>query len=265
MLKNGSFTEGWTNMPPAPGNLINQQPNGWTLRWINPGEPLFDSQDKATGVPECVHKLAGQLPAHEQLGAPNALILAGNATYKIFHFGGAFGAELKQTVAGLQPGSKATLTAPVLAVLYNDPDPFAAESGVWVDGQGRWVNGGEMGSRTWYRHKVEFTVPDSGQVTIAIRVKSKWPRKKDFFIDGVTLDAQQAGDHASSSPGGSTSTPGDGASSSTGDSQQGGAATEKKIVLTVPQGTAVIRAQTSTPDTVVIVAPQGVKIEVKKE
>ncbi|MCP5094394.1 MAG: hypothetical protein GY943_02445, partial [Chloroflexi bacterium] len=87
MLKNGSFTEGWTDMPPAPGNLINQQPNGWKLRWIEQDESLFGTGDKATGVPECVHKLAKQLPANEQLGAKDALILAGDTTYKIFHFG----------------------------------------------------------------------------------------------------------------------------------------------------------------------------------
>lgn len=249
MLKNGSFTAGWDDMPPAPGNLINQQPKGWTLRWIEPGKSLFGAADKAGGVPECVHKLSDQLPAHEQLGAPNALILAGNATYKIFHFGAAFGAELKQTVTGLKPGTQATLTVPVLVVLYDDPDPFAAESGVWVDGEGEWVNGGKMGNRNWFRHRVEFTVPENGQVTVEIRVKSKWPRKKDFFIDGITLDAQPADDHETAGP------PGD------GDDQ--GETQPDTIVVTVPKGTTVIRATTAQENTVVIVKPKGVKLKVQ--
>lgn len=189
MLKNGTFTDGWMDMPPA-GNLINQQPNGWILRWIEPGNSLFGAGDKAAGVPECVHKLAGQLPANEQLGAKDALILAGDTTYKIFHAGSPFGAELKQVMTGLKPGSKATLEVPVLAVLYDETDPFGAESGVWVNGQGQWVHGGQMGNRKWHRHKSTFTVPDNGTAIIEIRVKSKWPRKKDFFIDGITLDAE---------------------------------------------------------------------------
>jgi len=38
MLKNPSFEDGWQDLPPAPGNLTNQQPAGWTLRWLEPGE-----------------------------------------------------------------------------------------------------------------------------------------------------------------------------------------------------------------------------------
>lgn len=192
MLKNGSFTEGWTDLPPAPGFLVNQQPNGWILTWIEPGESLFGAGDKAKGVPECVHKLAKQLPPNEQLGGPDALILAGDTTYKIFHANSAFGAQLSQTVTGLKPGSKATLTVPVLAVLYNETDPFGAESGVWINGEGEWVNGGQMGNRKWHKHKVTFIVPDNGRAEIEIRVKSKWMRPKDFFIDGIKLKATPA-------------------------------------------------------------------------
>lgn len=189
MLKNGSFTEGWTNLPPY-GNLINQQPNGWTLRWIEPGESLFGAGDTAGGVPECVHKLAGQLPANEQFGGKDALILAGDTTYKLFHAGSPFGVELKQVVTGLKPGSQATLVVPILAVLYDEPDPYGAESGVWVNGEGEWINGGKMGNRKWYRHMITFVVPSNGTAVIEIRFKSKWARKKDFFIDGITLEAE---------------------------------------------------------------------------
>ncbi|MBE2222145.1 MAG: hypothetical protein IAF02_11420, partial [Anaerolineae bacterium] len=176
MLKNGSFSEGWTDMPPAPGNLINQQPNGWTLRWIKPGESLFGAGDTARGVPECVHKLSGQLPLNERLGGSQALILAGTATYKIFSAGASFGAELKQTVTGLQRGTTANLTVPVLVDLHGETDPFGAESGVWVNGEGQWIHGGKMQNRRWFRHKVTFAVPDNGEAEIVIRVKSKWPR-----------------------------------------------------------------------------------------
>ncbi|PID87298.1 MAG: hypothetical protein CSB13_00065 [Chloroflexi bacterium] len=192
MLRNGSFSEGWTDMPPLLGDLINQQPQNWILRWLEPGESLFGAGDTAQGVPECVHKLSDQLPLNERLGGPDALILAGSATYKIFNAGAPFGAELTQIVTGLKPGTPATLTVPVFVDLHGETDPFGAESGVWVNGEGQWVNGGTMQNRCWFRHTLEFTVPDNGQIEIAIRVKSKWPRPKDFFIDGVELEAEEA-------------------------------------------------------------------------
>jgi hypothetical protein len=264
MLKNGSFTEGWTDMPPAPGNLINQQPNSWQLSWIETGKSLFGAGDKASGVPECVHKLADQLPANEQLGATDALILAGDTTYKIFHFAGSFGAELKQTVTGLKPGSKATLTAPVLAVLYDETDPYGAESGVWVNGTGQWVNGGKMGNRKWYRHKVEFTVPANGQAIVSIRVKSKWPRKKDFFIDDISLKAETIATSIGSPP---IPVEGDKTAESPGTSHETTAPPQKKekVVVTVPKRMKVIKATSNEVDSVVIVVPKGTQVKVKKK
>ncbi|WP_420630593.1 hypothetical protein [Candidatus Leptofilum sp.] len=254
MLKNGTFTEGWMDMPPY-GNLINQQPNSWILRWIEPGNSLFGAGDKAAGVPECVHKLATQLPPNEQLGAKDALILAGDTTYKVFHASSPFGVELKQVVTGLKPGSEATLEVPILAVLNNDPDPYGAESGVWVNGQGSWVNGGQMGNRKWHRHQHTFTVPNNGTAIIEIRVKSKWPRPKDFFIDGITLTAVP------------TETPvilpdpimipdEDREVAETTASGAG-----KAVQITVPQGMKLVTAVSDEPNTVVLVVPKGVAVQ----
>ncbi|MFW5941955.1 MAG: NBR1-Ig-like domain-containing protein [Chloroflexota bacterium] len=193
MIDNGTFTEGWRDLPPAPGNLINQEPAGWRLQWLEPGRPLYDdAASQAGGVPECVHKLGEQLPPNEQLGQPDALILAGDTTYKIFHASAPFGATLSQTVTGLKPGSEATLTVPVRVHRHGDPDIFGAESGVWVNGEGGWVHSGQMGDRRWHRHQVRFTVPENGQAEVVIRIKSKWPRPKDFFFDGITLEAVPA-------------------------------------------------------------------------
>ena len=205
MLKNGSFTEGWETLPALPeaGYLKNQRPNGWQLEWLNKGDSLYDDPNTTVnGIPECVHKLSNQLPADEQLGGLKALILEGDTTYKIFSSGAKFGATLSQTVTGLQPGSQATLTVPIQAHLRGETDAYGAESGVWVNGEGGWVNGFDMGDRQWYRHIVTFTVPDSGEAEIVIRVKSKWPKGKDFFFDGIKLDAQlRATDVDDSQPG----------------------------------------------------------------
>ncbi len=194
-LRNGSFEEGWADLPPV-GALINQQPVGWTLSWVQPGTPLYDSGDVAGGVPECVHKHSTQLPWDEQLGGPEALILEGEYTYKMFHAAQPFGAQLVQTISGLSPGFVWRLTAPILADLHSDGDQYAVESGVWVNGIGGWANASVMGHRNWYTHTVDFSVPSNGKVTVVIRVKSKWPSPKDFFIDAVRVQWLGAADPA---------------------------------------------------------------------
>ncbi len=248
MLKNGSFEEGWTDMSPAPGYLINQQPNGWTVRWIELDEPLFDVADKASGVPECVHKLAEQLPADEQLGGAKALILDGSTVYKIFHFAGSFGTELKQTVTGLKAGSMAKLTVPILAVTYDQTDPYGTESGVWINGEGAWKNGNDMKNREWFYHEVEFEVPADGTAVIEIRVKNKWPTKKDFFIDNITLDAESGDTPAPPPDDDDTETP----ITPTPD--------KNVIRVSVPAGMNVITAVSDNTDTVIITAPAGTEV-----
>ena len=251
MLKNGSFTKGWDDLPPAPGHLINQNPKGWVLKWLEPGTSLFGADDKAQGVPECVHKLAKQLPPNEQLGAPDALILAGDTTYKIFHANSSFGAQLAQTVSGLKPGSKATLTVPILAVLYDETDPFGAESGVWVNGVGEWVHSGKMGNRQWYKHKITFIVPDNGTAVIEIRVKSKWMRPKDFFIDGITLKATAV----------TTPPPVIGQPPIEPPVQPHPAS--DTLQVHVPDGVKVVTAISNEPGIVVIVLPPGMKTDIQ--
>ncbi len=253
MLKNGSFSEGWDDLPPAPGFLINQQPKGWILNWVEPNESLFGAGDAARGVPECIHKLADQLPPNEQLGAEKALILVGDTTFKIFHANSAFGAQLSQTVTGLKPGSQATLTVPVLAIVYDDPDPFGAESGVWVNGEGEWVNSGRMGNRQWYKHKLTFDVPDDGTAVIDIRVKSKWMRPKDFFIDGITLKAT-----ADSTPPPVIADPPE-----QPPVQPPTETAVDTVKVQVPDGVKVVTAVSNEPNTVVIVLPPDLKADIQ--
>ena len=263
MLKNGSFTQGWTDLPPAPGYLINQQPNGWLLTWVELDTPLYGSGDLSKGVPECVHKLAAQLPPDEQLGAPKALILEGDVTYKIFHANAPFGAELKQRVTGLAPGTAAKLIAPVLAVLHGDGDMYGCESGAWVDTTGssnpddwagQWANAAQMGDRNWHRHEVEFTVPPSGEVTVYIRVKSKWPMPKDFFIDAVKLEAHAApvpsggGESYTMPPGSQPITP---------------APAPNTITVVAPRGLNVIMDVSDDPKTIVVKLPAGMRLNVQ--
>lgn len=196
-VENGSFEEGWTDLPPV-GYLINQQPNSWTLSWLEPGEPLYDDPGTlAAGVPECRHlRYWEHLPPHQWPGEPGALVLDGEWTYKMFHAIAAFGSELRQTVGGLEPGSSATVIVPVNVHRHDDPDPWAAEVGVWLNGQYGWVHDPATGQppfvdQEWIYIQRSSLVPPSGQIEIVIRFKDKWGHK-DFFIDAVQMFAQPA-------------------------------------------------------------------------
>ena len=44
-----------------------------------------------------------------------------------------------------------------------------------------------MGDRHWCKHEQIFTVPEDGITKIDVRVKSKYPLVKDFFVDDIRL------------------------------------------------------------------------------
>jgi hypothetical protein len=207
LLANGSFEEGWSDLPPVEGSLINQEPNGWELDWLEKGEEVWDLRTIhpddpqvgiVSGIAEMLHKLSHQLPPDEQLGGPNALILEGDATYKMFHRGAAFGSQLSQTIT--LPAGNYRLTVPVQLHWHenldpNDPtwDTYTAESGAWViiNGapSGGWATARDMGDRRWFYHVVEFSLPAQTEVEVLIRVKSIYHSAKDFFVDGVWLES----------------------------------------------------------------------------
>lgn len=221
-LNNPSFENGWTDIVTGEdyGWLINQNPTDWHLRWLWPGESLFGT-DEARGVPECVHKLTEQLPPNEQPGGSDPLILNGEHVYKIFHNGAAFGAEIWQIVEGLEPGTTAKITVPVRIHAHKEKestDTYAAESGVWLlddwtiqgdllaplNGSGDWVPltrnrqwkeipGVKPDGWQWYYHEEEILVPPSGTVCVLVRVKSKWDKPVDFFIDDLKFEAESNG------------------------------------------------------------------------
>lgn len=182
-LDNGSFEEHWVDI-----NDRVQQPNYWDLYRIPKGESLFDAPDDiASGTCECKHLLNRQLPGDQQIGGPDALILDGLTVYKLFGVYESWGSELSQTVEGLQPGSNWRLTVPIRVHLHGDTFDWSAESSVWVNDAGYWANGIQMGDENWCKLEQVFEVPQDGKAEIAIRVKSKYPLPKDFFIDDIQL------------------------------------------------------------------------------
>jgi len=97
LLRNGSFEEGWTDL-----TVSIQKANFWDISWIQPGQAIYDDAEFANSTPEFTHKLASQLPDIEKPCQPEALILDGRTTYKIF-WRGKWGAELRQTVGASAP------------------------------------------------------------------------------------------------------------------------------------------------------------------
>ncbi len=185
-LSNGSFEEGWVDVDDRA-----QRPNYWDLYRIPVGDPLFDSPgDVASGTCECKHLLNHQLPVDQQVGGPDALILDGLTVYKLFGVYEIWGSELSQTVEGLTPGSSWRLTVPIRVHLHGDIGDWSAESSVWVNDVGYWANGIQMGDQNWCKLEQTFVVPPDGSAEIAIRVKSKYPLPKDFFIDDIRLQPE---------------------------------------------------------------------------
>jgi len=185
---NGSFEQGWTTLPPYPGtNLRNQVPKKWSLTVVEPGAFLPASKDRATGYPECVHKLCKQLPPEECAGGSNALILDGDAVYKIFSAQEAYGVTLSQTVKGLRNyvGTHYSFSVPVnIHNQHNNQDPYGAEVYVGVNGTGGWYQIEDFVDREYSTVVVDGLL-DRSFAFLEIIVKSKWEQGIDFFIDNV--------------------------------------------------------------------------------
>ena len=188
-LQNGGFEGCWGTI-----ELGNQRPDAWELTWVQPGDPLYDARysEPASAIAEMIHKLKNQLPPNEWPGAPNALILDGEATYKIFSNYNVFGSQLRQRVS--LPAGSYRLTVPVQLHWHENldgKDQYTAESGAWVitagTQSGGWAHAKQMGDRQWFYHVVEFNLPTAGEVDVVIRVKSAYRSIKDFFIDDVRL------------------------------------------------------------------------------
>lgn len=189
-LKNGSFEDGWLTLPPLPNSLKNQQPNGWTLQIAEPGQPAWDFRNQKENIPlvpdgwpECVHKLASQLPPPQRPGGPDALILDGVVVYKIFSRSDKFAAALSQSFTE----AKATRYVLPVNVHYQGPvnadSPDTAQLQIWVNGSKvKTMLVADLPDRQWVYP--EFAAP-KGVVRVEIRVASIWKMGVDFFFDHI--------------------------------------------------------------------------------
>lgn len=195
LLVNASFEDGWTNLPPGPGSVINQQPNGWNLSIVPVGQQAWDFIKRGngnnepvivTGYPECVHK--DRLPPDEMPGGSNPLILDGQWVYKIFGRGMSFAVELNQTITGLIPGRPYSFLPP-LQVHYQDVlnEPDDVEIEVKMNDLVHRIWATNLADRTWVRKLFLEEADENGEIFIRLRFVTKWANSRDFFMDDWSL------------------------------------------------------------------------------
>ena len=197
VLYNGNFEGGWQT-DPATGNQI---PAGWGLMWSQPGEAMLSSGafpfddppvfETVEALPECVHKLNEQLPPNEQLGGPDALILDGNAVYKVFRH--LCSATLAQPVE-VEPGIAATFTVNVQVHHHGDGSPGACAFRVRLnnDDSGWLTFDHGLVDRQWVAVSVSSTATAEGLLYAAIDFEVRAEADVSFFVDALTLDANDA-------------------------------------------------------------------------
>ena len=189
-IKNGSFEKPWTNLPPVGGHgLINQQPADFTLTIAEPGQPAWNIYNQKlntplvpSGWPECIHKLATQLPPTQQPGGPDALILDGVKVYKVFSAGDQFAAELKQVFTNTAPTRYQLPVRVHYHAPVNTDSPDTAQVHILVNGQRvKPLNAiPDLPNSQWVYPEVDTP---AGIVTLQVRFASIWKMPIDFFAD----------------------------------------------------------------------------------
>ena len=182
-------------------------PNGklmlWPTRGVDGGAMVIDAWAKTQ--PECVHKLIASIASDELPGRHRAIIWPGQSqVYKIFH--GPSSTRLFRQVNGLAPGRRVKLTA---AILPDTGDIARGANGKLEPDHCRMsiALNDELFERAWSKLQtfhdypgnerpwnvfaIETVVPESGAVTVEVRVQQNWPDDPSgvaWFFGPFTLE-----------------------------------------------------------------------------
>lgn len=196
LMSNGGFECGWTDLLPV-GGLTNQQPLGFSLAIRGRGEPLMSAGFRPDEspifeiveiVPECVHKLRSQLPAHET--QPGGLIRDGDTTFKIFAASRPFSVRL--IWVGIAPADGTIqVRVPVQVHSHGDGSPGAA---VWrvnvgpIGYRGKWRTFGDgFVDREWEVVELADDVLKGDRIYVDLCMESRALGGIDFFTDGWSV------------------------------------------------------------------------------
>lgn len=195
ILFNPSFEFGWQNLPPGPGDLINQQPAGWKLEIIPIGQQAWDFVNAktgdpvvTTGIPEATHKHNNSLPEDEQAGGPKALVLDGNYVYKIFASNMIHASRLVQVIVDLEPNAWYRFTVPV-QVHYNNilNEPDDVEVRLEINGIKRDILAKDLPDRKYVYLDLDGQANEDGIAVVHLYSVTKWANSRDFFYDDLSF------------------------------------------------------------------------------
>ncbi len=186
LISNGSFED--TNW--KTDTQGNQHPKHWSLAISNVGDMVRGFE--VSGIPECVHKKCGEtLPLNECAGEPDALILEGVQTYKIFTRA-KWAAEISQTLTGLTPGENVEVTIPFNCHFDGRSDEYDLKDTLIelrVSGGSVWkLYMTKELSHTWQQAKMMAKVPNSGALSVSLAVSVAWEHDTAFFIDAAKVE-----------------------------------------------------------------------------
>lgn len=192
LLINPNFNDGWTDITTF--GRPQQQPNGWGLWMTFVGEENI-SGGVTTGIPECTHKDAEQIPDWHELG------LVPPYTYKIQAVNMAFGGGLDQTITGLEPGKEYKYTCKLL-FLFHPPDsrdrvPPLDERDIVIAiycGDNNYSTIGQPlpSHRQWVTYEVTGIADEDGKLEVGFEVGTYWQNSRDIFVDGHSVTAVSA-------------------------------------------------------------------------
>lgn len=141
LLANAGWEEGHYHPDDANGYPIMalQVPNGWRVNWRETAGAAWPNPFGAALFmrPEMNRLPASKLAADEQIGLPQALILEGGHTLKLFKGGGALNATLITSVAAGSGPRQLKLTVPVFADLVKGYTPKPQKAKIWADDAAR--------------------------------------------------------------------------------------------------------------------------------
>lgn len=170
-----SFEGGWTDIS---GRI--QQPNGFQIKVIEPGEPLWYTGRYASGTVEAKHLICReQLPATQCADGPDPLILDYKTTYKIQAVNMMSGTSLSKVFPG---NGRMRITVPVN--VHWQGDHPREEDDVYV---ALVLNGKEVDilhhpilkDRVW----VALTGEAEAPVTAELRFQTSYKNSRDCFTD----------------------------------------------------------------------------------
>jgi murein DD-endopeptidase MepM/ murein hydrolase activator NlpD len=186
VFENGSFEDtNWTHLTP---DKRQQVPRGFVMIAESSGNVRGNA---ITTTSEVVHKNHDNLPEDEWNGAPNALVLDGEQSLKIFGKG-TWRTSLKQQIGGFDVLERVVVHWPVNVHFDGRPDPYDPEDTAVIfriNGQHTVIWMTKELDRQWLTPALYGQADLDGLVDVEMEISVKWGHDTALFTD--MLDIQE--------------------------------------------------------------------------